>query len=490
MDLNKFKEYHKEVNRFLDNLIINRKDVTISEVVLVYGIRCEQLGYTHTDLTLEELDKVGKYDATGDSIIELATIMYGLVPKALLTLRLRESIRKCETEDDLYKIMLKAYESTTLVNENRKQYTINLEDIVSEKLLAITTIAMFYSKELATYFTPKGRRLLCNNEDLLSEVEESDYLSNGSFLIYPPTTMKFIEKSLSRRKLETLAQINYRFREEFLSDKEDKRYEFLNSKEIEIVSEVQELVRHCASLITCNGKSSVNVRLRLVQDTEDKILDYLETLQVKQDNLTRTLQDVTFKIVEEFDVSNANLVDYMQKSAERVLEGCRNEIEDILEIVSNIHNTTLRLSNFSAKLDSSEQRVNSNKRALLRKYQGMNEAKRWMAIIMSELLETLRYYCGYINSETVERYKVEKPIDKTIEKEIKKVDRDLNKKLKNIYCYKELNRIAIDKGYSKVRQKGDHGIFRKSDGSVVVIPQGRDIGKGLSIRIQKDCNRE
>lgn len=54
--------------------------------------------------------------------------------------------------------------------------------------------------------------------------------------------------------------------------------------------------------------------------------------------------------------------------------------------------------------------------------------------------------------------------------------------------YKELNRIAEENGFSYVRCNGDHGIF-KSENGMVVIPQGRSIGKGLSIKIQKNINR-
>lgn len=52
--------------------------------------------------------------------------------------------------------------------------------------------------------------------------------------------------------------------------------------------------------------------------------------------------------------------------------------------------------------------------------------------------------------------------------------------------YRDLNNVAAESGYTKVRQKGDHGIFKRTDGSVVVIPQGRNVGKGLSYKIQKD----
>lgn len=53
------------------------------------------------------------------------------------------------------------------------------------------------------------------------------------------------------------------------------------------------------------------------------------------------------------------------------------------------------------------------------------------------------------------------------------------------YKYKELNNIAIDNGFILNRVSGGHGIFINDTGKIVVIPQGRDIGKGLQIKILK-----
>lgn len=54
------------------------------------------------------------------------------------------------------------------------------------------------------------------------------------------------------------------------------------------------------------------------------------------------------------------------------------------------------------------------------------------------------------------------------------------------YKYTELNKIAKDNGYHLNRVTGGHGIFINKDGKVVIIPQGRDIGKGLQIKILKN----
>lgn len=61
-----------------------------------------------------------------------------------------------------------------------------------------------------------------------------------------------------------------------------------------------------------------------------------------------------------------------------------------------------------------------------------------------------------------------------------------NKKYKYIDKYLELSKLAVSNGYKLIRNNGDHGIFKnKKSKKIVVIPQGRRIGKGLSIVIQK-----
>lgn len=78
-------------------------------------------------------------------------------------------------------------------------------------------------------------------------------------------------------------------------------------------------------------------------------------------------------------------------------------------------------------------------------------------------------------------------------KEMNKFKRDLNRTIKdtkvrcsNLYRSRELNNLAKSCGYKKIRQKGDHGVYKKENGEVVVIPQRTYLGKGLSCKIQKN----
>ncbi|MBP3707072.1 MAG: hypothetical protein J6J36_00445 [Clostridia bacterium] len=55
--------------------------------------------------------------------------------------------------------------------------------------------------------------------------------------------------------------------------------------------------------------------------------------------------------------------------------------------------------------------------------------------------------------------------------------------------YRRLNSLAKENGYKFKSQKGDHAKYEDEEGNVVIIPQGRDVGYGLSIRIQKDIKK-
>lgn len=65
-------------------------------------------------------------------------------------------------------------------------------------------------------------------------------------------------------------------------------------------------------------------------------------------------------------------------------------------------------------------------------------------------------------------------------------DSNIDGNIKYIEKYSELNKLAESLGFKNVRIKGSHGIFKNDrTGLAVVIPQGRNIGRGLSLLIQK-----
>lgn len=54
-----------------------------------------------------------------------------------------------------------------------------------------------------------------------------------------------------------------------------------------------------------------------------------------------------------------------------------------------------------------------------------------------------------------------------------------------LLSWKDLEKEILSKGFSLIRSNGDHGIYRNPKGEVIVMPRGRDIGKGLQIKIRK-----
>lgn len=69
--------------------------------------------------------------------------------------------------------------------------------------------------------------------------------------------------------------------------------------------------------------------------------------------------------------------------------------------------------------------------------------------------------------------------------DVEDISEDKDESVKFIDDYKLLNKLAENSGFVYDRSKGDHGIFKNAIGNIVIIPQGRTIGKGLSIKIQK-----
>lgn len=54
-----------------------------------------------------------------------------------------------------------------------------------------------------------------------------------------------------------------------------------------------------------------------------------------------------------------------------------------------------------------------------------------------------------------------------------------------LLSWKELEQKILNNNFSLVRQNGDHGIYKNASGQVIVMPRGREIGKGLQIKILK-----
>ncbi|GAA0101550.1 hypothetical protein UT300012_22650 [Paraclostridium bifermentans] len=73
---------------------------------------------------------------------------------------------------------------------------------------------------------------------------------------------------------------------------------------------------------------------------------------------------------------------------------------------------------------------------------------------------------------------------------VKNLDTISKLTIENMYNYKDLNELANEHDFIKIGQTGSHAQFKHLDGRLITIPQGRNIGKGLSIKIQKDIKTD
>lgn len=111
----------------------------------------------------------------------------------------------------------------------------------------------------------------------------------------------------------------------------------------------------------------------------------------------------------------------------------------------------------------------------------------WGDYLLRRLFDSTDYITSYIHNcllEQISCTNIKHKLNETNIKIVEIVNKE-RERYSNLYRSRELNKLAKDCGYRKVRQKGDHGVFKKEDGQIVVIPQGRFIGKGLSYKIQK-----
>lgn len=113
---------------------------------------------------------------------------------------------------------------------------------------------------------------------------------------------------------------------------------------------------------------------------------------------------------------------------------------------------------------------------------------------MNNILEyiTLRYPSGTSEfsesfAELVKLINEDSPLLESIlaEQDLEEDDDFEIIEIPNLENYREINKLAEDNGYEKIRQQGDHGIFMDENNNLVVIPQGRKVGKGLSKKICK-----
>ena len=163
-----------------------------------------------------------------------------------------------------------------------------------------------------------------------------------------------------------------------------------------------------------------------------------------------------------------------------------NCINTMSKLVDQVINTVLaELQDYEDKLSS-----DINKQSLYRIKSELEKERG-----NSEVIDLLGYLADHIGTDDYDFEEISKRLlkalfennnnDIEIEKEIIKKKKASYSKTK-MYKYQELNKIAEENGFELLRHNGDHGIWsRQEPPATIIIPQGREIGRGLQLRILK-----
>lgn len=99
-------------------------------------------------------------------------------------------------------------------------------------------------------------------------------------------------------------------------------------------------------------------------------------------------------------------------------------------------------------------------------------------------LNTLAEFRSELYDEIWNVFKLEDEIEEEYEVEV-------NEKWLNLYSFKDLEKLVVGKGYVLDRVNGSHHVYQKEGHKNIIIPRhNKDLGKGLSVKIQKDVRNE
>lgn len=215
---------------------------------------------------------------------------------------------------------------------------------------------------------------------------------------------------------------------------------------------------------------SVNEMLLEDKEFRTKVLNKLVFEIRREIDFLNTIKTLNKKPIPE--VENFSVVLYWVKQSRRVVnEGIPAYTKILSNVCSKIYSTT---GNNRLKTELTVQsKIMQDKFFVILNLLQKEIYGRYINELENLYLTAVSYMKLYDGTSDIE------VLETSIADEVKT-------EFKNISDYKYLNKLATDNNFIKVSQNGSHAQFKHSDGRLVTIPQGRSVGKGLSIKIQKD----
>lgn len=289
-------------------------------------------------------------------------------------------------------------------------------------------------RKIVLYF----EKYQCTSEKLMEKIKiKKERTIKAGFLVQGGTK---IDEEIN----ESLSKINDSFNEilmQVLIDAVmpilDKLVELDNNTVNKLVNEIDYI--------------SNNFSEKGITELKNKINDYENNVKKVIDACIRSTNLVSLDVIVNYNLKFAFDIVMLSSRIERYTNNCKykERIDNYLEFISN-------------KLVDEVNEVTQDALNTCNEFR-----ERALNVIDTKIKELY-----LLNSKTNEKIKY-------------KVDCVEKIKIEKTYEYKALNKLAVESGYKFDRQNGDHAQFVNSNGKCVTIPQGRLIGKGLSIKIQK-----
>lgn len=200
------------------------------------------------------------------------------------------------------------------------------------------------------------------------------------------------------------------------------------------------------------------------------------------EEVTQTYNLTTIDSMDE--LLDSNLSELMIKIMNKYEDEIRNSIKEAFKFVDNSYDILIDKCRLFARITYKDalllnKRANLTRKAMISQIEYFTkEVSRQFSTNLNDYLESLKESVRFIeelNSQNIDS-------NESIDLE------DLNHKkykIKKIYKYEEMSRLAEENNYVYKRSKGDHRIYEHSNTNKIVVIPAHPLGLGLSVRIQK-----
>ena len=220
-----------------------------------------------------------------------------------------------------------------------------------------------------------------------------------------------------------------------------------------------ELYDICSDVYKTNESMFSEIYEKVTESYNASTIKSIEDL--KSEELSDFMFDVMEKHKEDIRISIKNAYSFIHEAPQRIIDRCLS-----LCIPKN-RKEILKLQKACAV---SHRRMVSQIEYFLREtVQNFSEN-------MEDYIDSLFEYIDFLEEHNKEDNN---------ELLINKESNDTGYEIKKIYCYEEMAKLAEDNNYKYKRSNGDHRIYEHSVTNKIIVIPAHTLGRGLSIKIQK-----